>query len=51
MNGLNYKKLFFGSSSEVYGTPLYYPTNEKHPILLENTDNPRFSYNAAKSDR
>ena len=36
------------SSSEVYGTPIKIPTNEKEMIKIEDIHNPRFSYSAAK---
>jgi len=43
------EKFVFASSSEVYGDPLYFPTDEKHPILLPKVDNPRHSYAASKA--
>lgn len=43
------KKFVFASSSEVYGDPLYFPTDEGHPILLPQVDNPRHSYAASKA--
>jgi len=42
------KKIVFASSSEVYGEPLYYPTDEDHPIILPEVNNPRYSYAASK---
>ena len=42
-------KIIFASSSEIYGDPLYYPTDEKHPILLPSVDNPRHSYAVSKA--
>ncbi len=39
----------YASSSEVYGTPMYYPTDERHPILLPEVVNPRHSYAASKA--
>jgi len=41
-------KIVFASSSEVYGAPQYYPTDESHPIILPNIYNPRYSYAASK---
>lgn len=41
-------KFIFASSSEVYGDPLYFPTDEKHPILLGDIDNPRYTYASGK---
>ncbi len=43
------EKIVFASSSEVYGDPLYFPTDEKHPILLPEVANPRHSYAASKA--
>ena len=42
------KKFIMFSSSEVYGTPIKIPTNEKEMIKIEDIHNPRFSYSAAK---
>ncbi len=42
------KKFILASSSEVYSEPLYLPTNEKHPFLLGNLDNPRYTYASGK---
>jgi len=44
----NVKKIVFASSSEVYGSPLVYPTPETHPIILPDVNNPRHSYAASK---
>lgn len=43
------KKFVFASSSEVYGDPQYFPTDEQHPIILKDVDNPRYSYSASKA--
>lgn len=42
------EKVVFASSSEVYGTPQYFPINEKHPLTITDIVNPRFSYAASK---
>lgn len=42
------QKFVFASSSEVYGEPLYFPTDENQPIILSSVENPRFSYAASK---
>ncbi len=42
-------KFIYASSSEVYGEPSYFPTNESHPIILPNVSNPRYSYAASKA--
>jgi len=44
----NVKKFIFASSSEVYGEPLYFPTDEQHPLLLKGIDNPRHTYAVGK---
>jgi len=43
------KKFIYASSSEVYGEPINFPTSERHPIILPNIDNPRYSYAASKA--
>lgn len=43
------KRFVFASSSEVYGEPALFPTDEGQPIVLPNTDNPRYSYAASKA--
>jgi nucleoside-diphosphate-sugar epimerase len=43
------RKIVFASSSEVYGDPLYFPTDEKHPIILPDVNSPRHSYAASKA--
>jgi len=42
-------KFVYASSSEVYGEPAYFPTDESHPIVLPNVTNPRYSYAASKT--
>lgn len=41
-------RVIFSSSSEVYGTPEYFPTDEKHKMVIQNPENPRFSYAGSK---
>ena len=41
-------KIIYASSSEVYGEPLYIPTPESHPILL-NVHTVRDSYASSKA--
>lgn len=41
-------RILYTSSSEVYGTPQYFPTDEKHPIIIPDIKNPRWSYSAQK---
>jgi nucleoside-diphosphate-sugar epimerase len=43
------KKFVFASSSEVYGEPQCFPTDENQPIVLPNVYNPRYSYAASKA--
>jgi nucleoside-diphosphate-sugar epimerase len=40
--------LIFASSSEVYQTPPYVPTDEKVPMSIPDPTNPRYSYAGAK---
>jgi len=40
----NVERILFSSSSEVYGIPQYFPTDEKHPITIPDIKNPRWSY-------
>lgn len=42
------KNFIMFSSSEVYGTPISVPTNEKEMIKIEDIFNPRYSYSAGK---
>jgi len=44
----NVKKMFFASSSEVYGLPKNFPTSENEPLMIPNSTNPRFSYSSSK---
>jgi len=45
---LGIKHVVFSSSSEVYGFPHSFPTNENHVLQLMDPTNPRFSYAASK---
>ncbi|MBS3923074.1 MAG: NAD-dependent epimerase/dehydratase family protein [Nitrosarchaeum sp.] len=42
------KKIFFASSSEVYGFPNVFPTPESETLCIPNSKNPRFSYSSSK---
>lgn len=42
------KKIFFASSSEVYGFPKIFPTPETEPLIVPDPTNPRFSYSSSK---
>ena len=42
------KKFVYFSSSEVYGTPEYYPTDENHKLVVPDPSNPRFTYSGSK---
>lgn len=42
------KRVVFASSSEVYGNPMYFPTDEEHPLIIPQIRNPRYSYAASK---
>jgi nucleoside-diphosphate-sugar epimerase len=42
------ERLVFASSSEVYGYPSEFPTNENHALQIMNPKNPRFSYAGSK---
>jgi nucleoside-diphosphate-sugar epimerase len=44
----NVKRFFFASSSEVYGFPKNFPTNELEPLMIPESKNPRFSYSSSK---
>lgn len=54
LNFLNWVKdtnaggFFFASSSEVYGFPVNFPTNETEPLIIPDPNNPRFSYSSSK---
>lgn len=54
MNALEYAKknkikyFAFASSSEAYGIPKIFPTSEKHPLVVQDVSNPRWSYGASK---
>lgn len=41
-------ELFFASSSEVYQSPPYVPTDESVPMVIPDPANPRYSYGAGK---
>lgn len=42
------RRLVFGSSSEVYGSPDRIPTPEDEPLRIADSRNPRFSYASSK---
>jgi len=42
------KRVFFASSSEVYGLPKIFPTPETEPLTLPDPTNPRYSYCSSK---
>jgi len=42
------KRIFFASSSEVYGFPKKFPTPETEPLSVPEPKNPRFSYSSSK---
>jgi nucleoside-diphosphate-sugar epimerase len=44
----NAKRIFFTSSSEVYGFPSVFPTPENSILSIPDPTNPRFSYSASK---
>lgn len=44
----NVKRIFFASSSEVYGFPNKIPTPETEPLMVPDPKNPRFSYSSSK---
>ncbi|MGI0021288.1 MAG: NAD-dependent epimerase/dehydratase family protein [Nitrososphaeraceae archaeon] len=44
----NTSRLFFASSSEVYGFPKIFPTPETEPLVVPDPKNPRFSYSSSK---
>lgn len=42
------KEIYIASSGEVYGKPLYVPTDEKIPLKVDDIFNNRFSYGGGK---
>ena len=42
------KRIFFSSSSEVYGFPTLFPTPEHSVLSIPDPTNPRFSYSSSK---
>ena len=42
------ERILFPSSSEVYGTPQFFPTAEDHPLIIPDAKNPRWSYSIEK---
>ena len=42
------KRIFYASSSEVYGFPKKFPTPENEPLTIPDPENPRFSYSSSK---
>jgi len=42
------KKIFFASSSEIYGFPKIFPTPETEPMVIPDPMNARFSYSSSK---
>lgn len=42
------KEILIASSGEVYGQPIYVPTDEKIPLKVDNIFNNRFSYGGGK---
>jgi len=48
INTTNVKKIFFASSSEVYGFPKIFPTPEIESLIIPDPKNPRFSYSSSK---
>ena len=48
MSETGVKKIFFASSSEVYGFPKIFPTPETEPLTVPDPINPRFSYSSSK---
>ena len=42
------KRIFYASSSEVYGFPKKFPTPENEPLIIPDPENPRFSYSSSK---
>lgn len=44
----NSKRIFFTSSSEVYGFPSIFPTPESSILSIPDPTNPRFSYSSSK---
>lgn len=48
LEGSDTGKFVYFSSSEIYGTPEYYPTDEKHKLVVSDPSNPRFTYSGSK---
>ena len=48
LEGSDVEKFIYFSSSEIYGTPEYYPTDEKHKLVVLDPSNPRFTYSGSK---
>ncbi|MGI8526233.1 MAG: NAD-dependent epimerase/dehydratase family protein [Pseudolabrys sp.] len=44
----NVRNLILASSSEVYQTPPYVPTDERAPLIIPDPTNPRYSYGGGK---
>lgn len=42
------QRIIYASSSEVYGYPKYFPTDESHELVIQDPKNPRFSYAGSK---
>jgi len=48
LQSTNVKRIFFSSSSEVYGFPTVFPTPETALLSIPDPKNPRFSYSSSK---
>jgi nucleoside-diphosphate-sugar epimerase len=48
MGNTKTKRIFFASSSEVYGFPTVFPTPETSILSIPDPTNPRFSYSSSK---
>lgn len=48
LEGKKISRFIFSSSSEAYGYPKYFPTDEKHVLQIMDPTNPRFSYSGSK---
>lgn len=48
ISSTNAKRIFFSSSSEVYGFPTTFPTPESAILSVPDSTNPRFSYSSSK---
>ncbi|MBM3229376.1 NAD-dependent epimerase/dehydratase family protein, partial [Candidatus Parvarchaeota archaeon] len=42
------KKFVYFSSSEIYGKPEQFPTDESHRLIVDDPKNPRWTYSASK---